>query len=94
MKAIVIHAPHDIRLDEWSSGAETALPLNMFVAKELTLRGTFRFHEEFAWAVDFIARRKTDVRPLLSAVLPVSEARRAFDLASDRRQSMKVQIAF
>ncbi|MGH7079372.1 MAG: zinc-binding dehydrogenase [Acetobacteraceae bacterium] len=57
-------------------GAETALPLNMFVAKELTLRGTFRFHEEFAWAVDFIAWRKIDVRPLLSAVLPVSEARR------------------
>jgi L-idonate 5-dehydrogenase len=75
-------------------GAETSLPLNTFVAKELTLRGTFRFHEEFAWAVDFIVRRRIDVRPLLSAVLPISEARRAFDLASDRKQSMKVQVAF
>ncbi len=75
-------------------GAETSLPLNIFVAKELILRGTFRFHEEFASAVDFIAQRKIDVRPLLGAVLPVSEVRRAFDLASDRRQSMKVQITF
>jgi L-idonate 5-dehydrogenase len=75
-------------------GAETALPLNTLVAKEVTLRGTFRFHEEFAWAVEFIAQRRIDVRPLLSAVLPLSEARRAFDLASDRKQSMKVQVAF
>ena len=75
-------------------GAETAVPLNTFVAKELTLRGTFRFHEEFAWAVDFITQRKIDVRPLLSAVLPLSEARHAFDLASDRKQSMKVQVTF
>ena len=58
------------------------------------LRGTFRFHEEFAWAVDFITQRRIDVRPVLSRVLPLSEARRAFDLASDRKQSMKVQVSF
>ena len=75
-------------------GAEPAIPLNSLVSKELILRGTFRFHEEFAWAVDFIAKRQIDVRPLLSAVLPATEARQAFDLASDRRQSMKVQLAF
>ncbi len=75
-------------------GAETGLPLNTFVAKELNLRGTFRFHEEFAWAVEAIVRRQIDVRPLLSAVLPLAEVRRAFDLASNRRQSMKVQVAF
>lgn len=75
-------------------GADTSVPLNLLVSKELTLRGTFRFHEEFAVAVDFIARRRVDVRPLLSAVLPAADARQAFDLASDRRQAMKVQIAF
>ena len=77
-----------------NGGAETALPLNMVVAKELTLRGTFRFHEEFAWAVDFIAQRRVDVRPLLSAVIPVAEATAAFDLASDRKRAMKVQLVF
>ncbi len=75
-------------------GAETAVPLNLFVSKELSLRGTFRFHEEFGWAAGFIARRQIDVRPLLSATLPASQARDAFDLASDRKRAMKVQLAF
>jgi len=75
-------------------GAESPVPLNTLVAKELTLRGTFRFHEEFALAVACIAQRRIDVRPLLTAVLPAAEARRAFELASDRRQAMKVQVAF
>lgn len=75
-------------------GATTAVPLNLFVSKELTLRGTFRFHEEFGWAADFIAGRRIDVRPLLTATLPMDRAREAFDLASDRKRAMKVQLAF
>ena len=75
-------------------GAETPIPLNLVVSKELTLRGTFRFHEEFAWAVDILGRRQIDVRPLLTAILPATEAKKAFDLASDRSQAMKVQLAF
>ncbi len=75
-------------------GAETAVPLNMFVAKELSLRGTFRFHEEFSWAAAFIATRAIDVRPLLTATLPLSRATEAFELASDRTRAMKVQLAF
>ena len=75
-------------------GAETALPLNLFVSKELNLRGTFRFHEEFGWAAQFIGRRQIDVRPLLTATLPAAQAREAFDLASDRTRAMKVQLAF
>ena len=75
-------------------GAETPIPLNLVVSKELNLRGTFRFHEEFAWAVDFIGRRQINVRPLLSEVMPAAEAKAAFDLASDRKQAMKVMLAF
>lgn len=75
-------------------GAQTPVPLNVVVSKEISLRGTFRFHEEFAWAVDFIATRRIDVRPLLSAVMPMADAKKAFDLASDRKQAMKVQLAF
>ena len=75
-------------------GAETPLPLNLAVSKELTLRGTFRFHQEFAWAADAIATRRIDVRPLLTATLPAAQAREAFDLASDRKRAMKVQLAF
>jgi hypothetical protein len=34
------------------------------------------------------------VRPLPSAVMPATDPRAAFDLASDRKRAMKVQIAF
>ena len=75
-------------------GGNVALPQNMVVSKELEIRGSFRFHEEFALAVDMINNRRVDLKPLLTEVLPLSQARQAFDLASDRSRAMKVQIAF
>lgn len=92
--SILAARPQAVIVQLGIGGAETPIPLNLVVSKELTLRGTFRFHEEYAWAVDFISRRHINVRPLLSAVLPAAEAKRAFDLASDRKQVMKVQLAF
>jgi L-idonate 5-dehydrogenase len=74
-------------------GAEAKVPLNVLVAKEITLRGTFRFHEEFAWAVDLLASRALDVMPLLTEVMPLADAVRAFELAADRSKAMKVQLA-
>jgi L-idonate 5-dehydrogenase len=65
-------------------GAEATLPMSQIVTRELELRGAFRFHEEFATAVSFIADRLVDVRPLLTDVIGLDEARRAFDLASDK----------
>ncbi len=75
-------------------GAAQALPLNTIVAKEFDLRGTFRFHEEFATAVDFMNKGLVDVQPLITQTLPYKQARAAFDLAGDRTQAMKVQLAF
>lgn len=75
-------------------GGDMTLPMNLVVSKEFSLRGTFRFHEEFALAVDVLARGAIDVRPLLTVTLPMDQARDAFELAADRRRAMKVQIAF
>ncbi|MBD0413914.1 L-idonate 5-dehydrogenase [Oryzicola mucosus] len=75
-------------------GGEMTLPINTIVAKELQLRGTFRFHSEFAQAVDLMGQGLIDVKPLITATLPFTEARDAFELASDRSQSMKVQLDF
>ncbi|HLJ69724.1 MAG TPA: L-idonate 5-dehydrogenase [Roseiarcus sp.] len=75
-------------------GGDMTLPINVIVAKELQLRGTFRFHEEFATAVEFIGKGLVDVKPLISATLPFVEARQAFELAGDRSRSMKVQLQF
>jgi L-idonate 5-dehydrogenase len=76
------------------SGGEMTLPINMVVAKEIAVRGTFRFHEEFAWAVDFLGAGAIDVVPLLTEVVPLADAVRAFELAADRSRAMKVLLAF
>ena len=75
-------------------GGDVSMPQNMIVAKEIEIRGSFRFHEEFELAVDLINRRRVDLKPLLTDVLPIADAVRAFDLAMDRSKAMKVQIAF
>jgi L-idonate 5-dehydrogenase len=74
-------------------GGAMQLPINTLVAKEIQLRGTFRFDVEFEWAVDFLASRAIDVSPLLTEVIPLDEAVRAFELAADRSRAMKVQLA-
>ena len=44
-------------------------------------------------AVGFIASGAIDVAPLLTEIVPMDEAVRAFELAGDRSRAMKVQIA-
>jgi len=75
-------------------GGEMKLPIEALVAKELELRGTFRFHAEFALAVALICKGLVDVKPLISATLPFTQATEAFELATDRSRSMKVQLSF
>ena len=75
-------------------GGEVTLPINTIVAKEFDLRGAFRFHEEFAVAVDLLNKGLVDVKPLISASVPYRDAGRAFALAADRSKAMKVLLDF
>ena len=75
-------------------GGDVSLPQNLVVAKELEIRGSFRFHAEFALAVRLINEGRVDLRPMVSGAYPLSRAREAFELASDRTRSMKVLLAF
>lgn len=75
-------------------GGQFTLPMNVLVAKEFELRGSFRFHEEFDWAVAMIGSGRIDLSPLLTATIPVDRAVEAFDLAADKSRAMKVQLAF
>ena len=75
-------------------GGDVAIPQNLVVAKEIEMKGTFRFHEEFGLAVDLINKRRVDLQPLLTGVFPMEDAVKAFEIAGDRSQSMKVQLAF
>ena len=73
---------------------DIAIPLNALVGKEVTWRGSQRFHAEFAEAVALIGSRQIDLRPIISHSLPLERAREAFDLASDRSLACKVQLTF
>ncbi len=75
-------------------GGAVELPLLPITVKELDLRGSFRFHEEFAVAVKLMQLGQIDVKPVISHTLPLDEAVAAFTLAGDRSQAMKTQISF
>ena len=75
-------------------GGDISIPQNLIVSKELEIRGSFRFHEEFALAVDLINRKRVDLKPLLTGVYPIADAVAAFEAANDRSKSMKVQLDF
>jgi L-idonate 5-dehydrogenase len=92
--ALDVVRPRGVIVQVGLGGGAFSLPINTIVAKEIELRGTFRFHEEFATAVALMRKGLVDVKPLITATLPFERAVEAFDLASDKSRSMKVQLAF
>ena len=52
------------------------------------------FTRSFLKAVKLINSGEVDVKPLISATLPLADAVEAFDLANDRSRAMKVQLSF
>lgn len=75
-------------------GGDMALPMMAITAKELELRGSFRFHSEFAIGVGLMQKRLIDVTPLITHSVALDQAEAAFALASDRTIAMKAQIVF
>ena len=66
--------------------------VNEIMAKEIDLRGAFRWGIEFDWAVDYLSTRRVDVRPLISGQFPLQDAVAAFHLAADKTKATKVQV--
>lgn len=75
-------------------GGDMGVPMMMLTAKELDLRGSFRFHEEFAVAVDLMREGLIDVKPLITHTMPLDDVLAAFQTAEDRSRAMKTQITF
>lgn len=73
-------------------GGDMSVPVQAITAKELALKGSFRFHAEFATAVGLMEKGLIDVKPLITHTLPLADAVEAFRLATDRNRSMKVQL--
>lgn len=75
-------------------GGDMKLPINVIVAKEIELRGSFRFDTEFEMAVELMGKGLIDVKPVLTDTVSFERAVEAFDVASDRSRAMKVQLSF
>jgi len=75
-------------------GGDMTLPVQAMTAKELSLRGSFRFHEEFFTGVSLMQKGLIDVTPLITHSFPLAEAETAFTTAADRSRAMKAQIVF
>jgi L-idonate 5-dehydrogenase len=75
-------------------GGDMTLPMMQITAKELEIKGSFRFHSEYATAISLMQKGLIDVKPLITKTVKLDEAVEGFMLANDRSQSMKVQIAF
>jgi len=75
-------------------GGDIQIPMNFIVAREVEIRGSFRFHFEFPKAVELMQKRLIDVRPLITHDFPLDEFMAAFAMANDRSEAMKVQLVF
>ena len=75
-------------------GGDMTLPLQAMTAKELVLKGSFRFHEEFFTGVSLMRKGLIDVAPFITQTFALDEAEAAFRTAGDRTRAMKAQIAF
>lgn len=73
---------------------DMSLPMMALTAKELELRGSFRFHSEFEMAVNLMKNELVSVKSLITHTLPLARAKEAFLIANDRSQAMKAQIDF
>lgn len=75
-------------------GGDMTLPVQAMTAKELSLKGSFRFHEEFPTGVSLMQKGLIDVKPYITHTFALSNAVEAFQTAGDRSQAMKAQISF
>ena len=75
-------------------GGDMSLPMMAITAKELQLRGSFRFHEEFPIAIELMKSQLIDVNALVTHTIAFENSIEAFTLASDRNVAMKTQIQF
>jgi L-idonate 5-dehydrogenase len=75
-------------------GGDMTLPVQAMTAKELSLKGSFRFHAEFYTGVSLMQKGLIDVKPYITHAFPLAQAVTAFETAGDRTRAMKAQISF
>jgi L-iditol 2-dehydrogenase len=76
-----------------NSAPVVELPIQGLVTAELTVRGAYGFIDEFGEAIDAIATRRIDVRPLVELVAPLADGPGLFErLARGELAAAKVVL--
>lgn len=86
--------PGGIIIQLGMGAAEMNYPIGTLLVKEIQLRGSFRFINEFATAVRWLEQGKINPLPLLSAEFSMDDAVSALELASDKERAAKIQLLF
>jgi L-idonate 5-dehydrogenase len=68
------------------------LPANQLMVREINLIGSMRYGNVFDEAIRLVQAGRIDLRPLISGVLPLTEAVEAMRLAGDKNNALKVQL--
>jgi L-idonate 5-dehydrogenase len=71
---------------------DTPLPANLIMNKEINLIGSMRYGNVFDEAIRLVAMRRINLRPLINGEFSLDDAAKAFEFATDKTQSFKVQI--
>lgn len=82
------------RIVQLGLSGDMTVPMMQITAKELSLGGSFRFHEEFAIAVRMMQGGLISVAPLITHNYELADYDTAFNAALDRSRAMKVQLDF
>ncbi len=70
------------------------LPMQALTTKEISFKGSFRFHFEFKVAMSLMQKGLIDVSNLITQNVLLHGAIAGFEMASDRGATLKVQIGF
>ena len=73
-------------------GGLLPIAANAIMAREIDLKGSFRFGEEFQTAARLIGEKKIDVLSIVTAERPLNAAPDGIRLAMDKNQSVKVLL--
>ena len=72
--------------------ADIPLPANRLMNREISLIGSMRYGNVFDEAIRLAAAGRVNLRPFIREVFPLDETAKAFEFASDKARSIKVQI--
>lgn len=68
------------------------IPGNLIMTKELSVMGSFRFANVFDLALNMVASGEIKVKPLVTQIIPFDRLIEGIELASSRKNVIKVEI--